>query len=521
MSLPRFQIRLHTSTKTEPQASVCAVKKKSITYPFLSILNATRSTTTYSSVKYTCITFLFLWMCAISPGQVQELTNTIDVSLSLRSGGAISGLVVTHNDHGLVIARDNKPYVFAWNELENQSAYHTMQSIMVLHRGVQKQWAAQDYFELGEFSLSIHRPDLADRAFNSATKKDRKYKTSTREAMDVYYRQVNVNKKSDGFEKASQKVPSETIGEVKAITTSKIDTTTDQAARYTPVNLPNPEIRERVIEAYYKFGEKVQEVMGKGVVLIETDHFLIWTDWEYRHRKKLSRWCEAMYDAMIQQFQLDPKQEVFLAKCPMYCWKTKARFKKFARYFDGYEGSNALGYTRSIEKNGHVHVVLMRAGKTHYDFDRFASTLVHEGTHAFIHRLYSNRLIPHWVNEGLADMVAERVLKDRCNNGENAALLANPYVQYDWPIMDMIESVNEISVEQYPLAHSLIAWLEGLNHAHFSGFIRSLKKGDTLPAALSDNFDGLTLEQLDSRWRSVIRSAQSLDAGAKKTTPSP
>lgn len=480
-----------------------------------------RLSRTLSGMTFLFVGIFIAWINVATFGQVQELSNTIEVNLSLRSGGTISGLVVTHDNHGLVIARDNKPYVFAWNELESHSAYTIKNDLMVLHQGDKNQWVAQDYFELGMFSLSIHRPDLADRAFNSATKTDRKYRNTTREAMAAYDSRANTKNKSDELIEPSGKKPSETFSGKEKIRTKQIDTALDHNTDYTPVHLPDPEIRDRVIDAYYKFGEKVQKVMGKGVVLIETNHFLIWTDWEYRHRDKLSRWCEAMYDAMIQQFQLDPKQDVFLAKCPIYCWKTKARFKKFARYFDGYEGSHALGYTRSIEKNGHVHVVLMRAGKTQYDFDRLASTLVHEGTHAFIHRLYSNRLIPHWVNEGLADMMAERVLKDRCYNGENAALLAKPYVQYDWPIKGLLQSTNEISVEQYPLAHSLIAWLEGLNHAQFSGFIRSLKKGDALPVALADNYEGMTVEQLDTRWRSVIRSAQSVDVGAKETTPSP
>ncbi len=488
---------------------------------FSRLENQLRFSETWPGTKFLIAAIFFAHINVTAFGQVQELSNTIEVNLSLRSGGAISGLVVTHNDHGLVIARENKPYVFGWNELESHSAHQVMQGIMVSDRGQKKQWSAQDYFELGLFSLSIHRPDHADRAFNAATNRNRKYKITSREALDAYYSRVHAAKKTDSLLKLTEPKPLGAVRDEETLHAGRIETESDSVAVYTPVSLPHPEIRAQVFEAYYKFGEKVQEVMGKDVVLIETDHFLIWTDWEYRHRDKLSRWCEAMYDAMVQQFQIDPAQDVFLAKCPIYCWKTKARFKKFARYFDGYDGGNALGYTRSIEKSSHVHVVLMRAGKTEYHFDRFASTLVHEGTHAFVHRLYSNRLIPHWVNEGLADMMADRVLKDRCFNGENAALLVKSYVQYEWPIMAMLLSVNEIGVEQYPLAHSLVAYLEGLGHAQFSGFIKSLKKGSALPAAIADNFEGLTLEQLDTRWRSVIRSVQSVDAGAKKTVPSP
>jgi len=270
---------------------------------------------------------------------------------------------------------------------------------------------------------------------------------------------------------------------------------------------PSPETRTRVMEAYRTFGEKVREVMGKDVALVETDHFLIWTDWEKKYRDRLTGWTEAMYAALGEQFNLKATDEVFLAKCPVYCWRSKARFQKFARYFDGYDGSNAVGYTRSIEKNGHVHVVLLRQGQTEPDFDRFASTLVHEGSHAFLHRLYSTRLIPHWVNEGYAELIAERVLGEHCDAAEKAALLARQYVRYDWPLAGMLESTAPIEVYEYPLAHSLVAHLESLGRQRFAGFIRSLKEGRTTAEALGANYDGMSLEGLEASWRAATRAA--------------
>ncbi|UCC32233.1 MAG: hypothetical protein JSU86_08105, partial [Phycisphaerales bacterium] len=175
--------------------------------------------------------------------------------------------------------------------------------------------------------------------------------------------------------------------------------------------------------------------------------------------------------------------------------------------FDGYGGKDAVGYTRSIERNGHVHVVLLRRGRSQADFDRFACTLVHEGTHAFIHRLYTSRLIPHWVSEGYADLAAERVLKDRCPAGENAELLARQFVRYDWPITELLGSAGPIPVHQYPLAHSVVAYLEGSGHERFAGFIKDLKTGESVPAALAANYDGLTLDQLEADWRSAVRDA--------------
>ena len=160
--------------------------------------------------------------------------------------------------------------------------------------------------------------------------------------------------------------------------------------------------------------------------------------------------------------------------------------KKFARHFDGYDGINAIGYTRSIEANGHVHVVLARRGRLASDFNRVACTLVHEGTHAFIHRLFSTRLIPHWINEGYAELMAERVLGDRCPSGENAALLARQYVRHDWPIGGLLESVGPLEVHDYSLAHSLVAFLEHDRPNRFAGLVKDLKTGMTFQSSFGE-----------------------------------
>jgi len=272
------------------------------------------------------------------------------------------------------------------------------------------------------------------------------------------------------------------------------------------LDIPAVETREQLAEAYRKFGAKVQERMGKDIVLVESEHFLIWTDWEPKQRKRLTGWAEAMYAALRERFGLDPSVEVFPAKCPMFCFRSKARFRKFAQTFDGYDGRSAVGYTRAVERHGHVHVVLVRQGTTPADLDRFACTLVHEGTHAFLHRLYSHRLLPPWVNEGYAELTVERVLGDRCDTGETAALLARNYARQHWPLAGFVESSNPVDVNQYALAHGLIAYLASLGEDRLSAFIHDLKEGRTTSDALANAFAGLTPQQLEQDWRSANRA---------------
>lgn len=451
-------------------------------------------------------------------------TETVRVNLKLRTGGAVAGLVVDHNEHGLVVVHQDTPYVFAWEELEPGSAYGTRRVLLAFRRNGEDCLSAEDHFQLGLFALRHGRKDLAGREFGRAIRQEPDFKPLVKGAVNEYQTQaaanggqhnaLSENNLSDDIQVVpSSDEPEKAVGESEESPSYRERELTD---RMDPPLAPglSADGREQVLDAYREFGAKVQELIGKDVVLVESDHFLIWTDWERRHRDQLAGWCESMYAALCEQFHLDLSDDIFLAKCPVFCWRSKGRFVKFARLFDGYAGTNAVGYTRSIEANGHVHVVLLRQGRSEADFDRFACTLVHEGTHAFMHRLHSPRLIPHWVNEGYADLMAERVLGDRCPSGENARLLAKQFVRYGWPITTLLHNVGPIDVSQYSLAHSVVAYLDGVGRDRFAGFIKDLKSGRSVAEALAARYDGLTLEQLEERWRSAIKSVDSAGSPA-------
>jgi hypothetical protein len=371
--------------------------------------------------------------------------------------------------------------------------------LLTLTRGGREQLTAPDHFQLGQFALSMRRSDLAAHEFQAATAKDRALAPRVREAFAAFRKSTEAAGqagRSAALMDKSDADPPAVFADGSAGGATDIAT-----EEFAALGVENP----RVMEVYKTFGAKVQEVLGKGIVLIETDHFLIWTDWEPLFRPRLEQWCEAMFAELRRQFNLPKADPVFLAKCPIFCFRSRASFAKFARHFDGYDAANAVGYTRSIEKNGHVHVALLRIGHADADFDALACTLVHEGTHAFLHRLADHRLIPHWVNEGFAEWMADRVLgAESCHRGAKADMLARFFVRHDRPLDGFLENEGPIAVEQYPLAHSFVAQLIRIDLAKFSTFVRQLKSGQPLSVALANSFDGLTLAQLENRWREAV-----------------
>jgi hypothetical protein len=446
-------------------------------------------------------------------------SSTIAVELSLFSGGRISGAVVDHNDDAVVIVADRKPFVFAWNEIRPQSAFVARRALLTHARGGADALTAEDRFALGLFALQNDLVSTAQMEFAAAIRLDGAIAPRVAEARDAR-REAASRRQAD---RGGEALPAGEADDVAAEAEREPSADAATGDREIPlddlvgrnlaaapgITVP-PEVRRQVREIYDRFAATVIERMGAGTTLLETDHFLIYSDLPGPMRQRVGEWAEAMYAALHREFGFAAEGDVFLAKCPLFCWKSMARFQRFARVFDGQDGRNAVGYTRSIERNGHVHIVLFLSGRTEAEYDAFVATLVHEGAHAFVHRLGSTRLIPHWVNEGLAEWTAESVLGDRCPAGEKADLLAAQYVRFNWPIGHFLRDVGPIAVHDYPLAMSVVSHLIAVDRDRWRRFVALLKEGRVLPDALAEAYDGLDLAGLEAAWRTWVAARLSL-----------
>lgn len=451
-----------------------------------------------------------------SDSQSKPTAAETRIELKLCTGSTVTGVVVKQNDHGVVLDINGRLYVFGWIEVEVRSAITARKKLLAERRGGWNKVLPEDLYAIGEFALSRHRKDLAMDYLEQAKRADASLVPKVRDLV-VRYRETEAKTKSSQNQERS--IPPLPVDTVETETTptheenesNEVDPTAAKTLDWSPASGPSESVREQVLEKYREFGAKVREVLGDAVVAIETEHFLIWTDWEESERQRLGEWCENMYRALARQFRLDESTQVFLTKCPVFCFRTKSKFQKFARYFDGFDGKDAIGYTRSIEKNGHVHVVLLRQGVLTEDFDRFACTLTHEGTHAFVHRLFSSRLIPHWVNEGLAEYVANEVLGATCPGRKNAEMLSEVLVERKASMAGFLRSVGPIEVHDYPLAQSIVEHLVQRDGAKWIELVRSLKEGAPLEEALTTTYDGMNFAGLEKNWRDAVEKRKSVD----------
>jgi hypothetical protein len=424
---------------------------------------------------------------AILPSlQIAQAFEPFTGRARLERGGEVSGLVLDADDRRAIIEFQGIPTAVVFADMELSSAFQIRKRVMVARRGWERALTAEDHIQLGMMAWSRGHRKLSQQEFDIARRKNKRLA----ETIDALGRPRRITRWSP--ESILAKLEESTI----------VSPSTIPGSGKTP---GKPPAEHRVIyEAAKTFGQSAGTKIGTTLHMIETDHFLIWTDWPRVDHDPLAAVCEQLYLACARQFSVEPTENIFAGKCSVFCFETRAKFLRFAREFDNYRNRTALAYTKTLP-NGYARVAGYRTGATQPEMERFLSTLTHECVHAFVHRYRSSRSLPPWVSEGLANLLAARALGDFCPYEGDAAMVAKQIALRDIPISKLFRSGRMPTGQEYTIAHSLLSYLAGRDAEAFVGFINDLKDGRRLSRTLEIRY-GETLESLESKWRSAVRA---------------
>ncbi len=432
----------------------------------------------HATHRMTCVNALAMAILISTTTFTSAPTHAEEVRIQLITGNAFVGEVIEEAGRVLVMDVDGFPCAIAYDQILPDSAYRTKRRLLAAERGGVRQLVPEEHFELGLFALRNGRPDRARRDFGMAGRDDETFRTRGQDAIKSYKSWKEAFIKSATTAGDSGSLPFES----------------DRTA--TPADRTGA-----IVDGYKAVVEDICAQLHISLKLVETEHFLIWTDWSGAEHALLAGWVEGMYSALAKMFSLKDGEVVFAGKCPMFVLRTRKRFVGFASALDNYDARGAVGYARS-ESNGHVHVVVSRHGGSPAAFDAFAGTLVHEGTHAFLYRYRPGRSLPGWVDEGFANHAAQVVLGDRCANLDAANAAARLVVSENVPIPRSFFDDGTIEARYYPVAHSLVAYLIGRDREAFVRFLNDLKTGQPVEKALFGSFD-MTIGQLEKNWRAA------------------
>lgn len=442
------------------------------------------------------------------PGAADPAGLYVEVYLpSDRKPIKVSGKLVSHDETGVVVDTTTEGQrTLGWDELTPTSAF-TLKARLI------DKSSAADWFELGKWGWDRKLDKQARLAFQSARKLD----SSLGPKID------EVLKSTPAGAPQKPTPPSDSTGPATKPAGDDANAKPDAADSQSNVTQPGyrrgvkivpyapatPEQNAAAIEAAKKRAAEVAERLEVKFATIESDHFIIFTDWDPAEHQFIKDNCEHAYVLVARQFQQKPKDNIFIGKLPMYMFERQSTFQQFAIEADGFAaGNSVLGYfAGNSEGVGHMAMWKPRravaggndAARREAE-RRWGRTLIHEFVHAFINRYRSNGSIPRWLNEGIAEYISEGELPTPgyFTNARELAWQAHSDISALW------DDDHMPSGYYYPVMMSLVKLLAEEKPKAFINYFNDIKDGMDPEDALRKHY-GVSYAQFEETWRLYAR----------------
>lgn len=252
--------------------------------------------------------------------------------------------------------------------------------------------------------------------------------------------------------------------------------------------------------------------IAPAIHLIQTPNFQIYSAWPGSDDDALREIYGKLYQSLCRQFDIDPREQVWAGRLPVFAFWEKEQFAKFsidivdvpphvANHAGGYAGTRATS-------QGLFHYVVLgpvqQPGMSKAEAKIwFFELLVHESCHAFMSRFIREITIPNWVEEGLAETMAGTLVPGSraADNFKNASKFA---VRENMSVNNIFDVKNiPLNPYAYGVAQSLVRYLIHVDRQKFIQFVKVLKEGKTDQEALHAVY-GWTREQMVTSWRQAI-----------------
>jgi hypothetical protein len=166
---------------------------------------------------------------------------------------------------------------------------------------------------------------------------------------------------------------------------------------------PSEEVRKETIEDSKKLFQKAKDLFPDHQFhLQETEFYLFFTDMPVEQVAGYVANLDTMYRQLCVAFGVLPGKNIWRGKCPILAFLDSESFHQFENSVMKNPDSKGAQGLHHGSHDGRVVVTIYRGNDPAF----FATVLVHETAHGFVHRLRSNVHITGWLNEGIADWIA-------------------------------------------------------------------------------------------------------------------
>jgi hypothetical protein len=280
------------------------------------------------------------------------------------------------------------------------------------------------------------------------------------------------------------------------------------------------------------FARAVEEV-NPNLHKFETAHFVIFSDTGPKPPKPgvvrpgvdkvIGETMERMYTVLRRRFGIAEDESVWVGKCGIFLLSQNPdrQFHNFATRIDRLDAkvvSSAGGYFHSTAILSYIVMPPQPDVKHSQEaqVEYWKCTLVHEATHAFMSRYVSNKALPTWLNEGIAEATAgtvldSRILALRMRNANRAGRIGvkavietmiMKQVGFREPNVKSVERVLasfSMSEFDYGFAQSWVRFLQLRGREAFIKFVTLCKEGKDDQEAMMEAY-GSSRDDLLKAW---------------------
>jgi hypothetical protein len=419
---------------------------------------------------------------AVAPAAPKVVTAHVEVRHGEKAPESVLGKLVSWDDTSLTLHVKDADRELKWEDLTGISAY-ALRSTLIDRKD------PEAWIKLGTLAWGLNDSRDARVALAQALKLDPKLKADV-EAIEASGAGILLEAQApELMHDAKPDADDGQDGDV-SVTKGKI-----KYRKTTPAQAKEALAKSRADS------KKICDEFKLDLKEIETDHFIVFTDWPASSYPFIEKNLEAAKTCVSKQFELLPTDNIFVGKLAVYMFNTHGDFLKFGVEVDHLPpGATTVEGYYATGGGLAPHLVMSKPdfGVGHQQEVNWAYVLTHEFTHAFVARYRSTRHLPTWINEGIAEVIASSQFP------KDVKGIAREVAASNYPLSRLFnERAGMQSGEMYPVMRTLTEVLILKDHKKFLAMFDQMKAGAPAAKALKDNY-GMTFEDLEKLWRVYI-----------------
>lgn len=244
------------------------------------------------------------------------------------------------------------------------------------------------------------------------------------------------------------------------------------------------------VAEYKEFLKQTNRQFDGKLQMQETEYFLFCSDLPPAEAQLSIQYLTAMYVKLSELFGVMPGENIWRGKCVVVVFRAESDFHAFERGVMRNANPEGTAGLHHGFRNGKSIISCKRGTDPAF----YRLVLIHETVHDFLHRYKSSVSIPSWINEGIADLVADFVVPDS-NEVTRRRTRARAELLKTRSLGEEFFGAAHITAGQYGIASDMSDMMVKSDPTAYRLFLDEIKEGVPWEQSLADIY-GLTSAQL-------------------------